>query len=105
MTPFSNNTETELIIIEKLMSLFYDNAVLRGDQLEGNLVANGNDALRIVPDDLSVDEIEKLWTAFPNKAYRLSVPFIVSPVCIPSSRLKVVPPVIQKDIEFSLIKE
>ncbi len=105
MTPFSNNTETELIVIEKLMSLFYDNAVLRDDQLEGDLVANGNEALRIVPDDLSVDEIEKLWTAFPNKAYRLSVPFLVSPVCIPSSRFKTVPPVIQRDVEYSLIQE
>ena len=105
MTPYSNNTETELIIIEKLMSLFYDNAVLRGTQLEGDLEANGNDALRIVPDDLSVDEIEKLWTAFPNKAYRLSIPFIVSPVCVPSSRLRTVPPVVQRDIELSIIEE
>ncbi len=105
MTPFSNNTETELIVIEKLLSLFYDNTVLRGDQLEGDLIANGNESLRIVPDDLSLDEIEKLWTAFPNRSYRLSIPFIVSPECIPSSRINIVPPVIRKDIEFNLIED
>ncbi len=94
----STNIETEMIIIEKILALFYDNPVLREPDLEGQLTDNGNDALRIVPDDLSVDEIEKLWTAFPNKAYRLAIPFIVSPVCIPSGRTSTVKPVIERQL-------
>ncbi len=105
MTPFSNNNETEHIIMEKLMLAFYDNSILRAPDLQGALVEQGNEELRIVPDDLSVDEIEKLWTAFPNKAYRLAVPFVVSPVYVPSQRVEEVTRVVERQVIYSIPDE
>ena len=101
MTPFSTNLETEFIIVEKLLQAFHDTAVLRDTQLQGNLQADGNTELKIVPDELTLDEINKLWTAFPNKAYRLGVGYKVSPVRIPSSRVEPIRRVTSRSTSYS----
>lgn len=101
MTPFSTNLETEFIILEKLLQAFYDRPVLRGADLQGNLAADGNEELKVVPDQFNLDEINKLWTAFPNKAYRLGLGYMVSPVRIPSSRVEPIRRVVTAATSYS----
>ncbi len=101
-TPFSNNIETEFVIVEKLMQAFHDTSELSGALLQGNLVEDGNTELRLVPDDLNLDEMNKLWTAFPGKAYRLGVSYQVTPVRIPSSRTQTMDRVITREIQYSI---
>ncbi len=94
-TPYAKNRETELIILERLMQIFYDNPVLKNEQLKGSLKESGNDEIRIIPNNVSFEEINKLWERFPNKAFKLSVSSILTPVRIPSEK----PPVMIKRVK------
>ena len=82
--PYAQDREKEIIVMERLMQTLYDNAVLRGDVLQGSLAISGNDEIRITPKTLSLDDLNKLWSTFPNKAFRLSKSYMISPVYIPS---------------------
>ncbi len=81
---YAQDREKEIIVMEQLMRLFHDNAVLRGDVLEGGLEESGNDEIRIEPQTLSLDDLNKLWSTFPNKAFKLSKSYLITPVQIPS---------------------
>lgn len=99
-TPYAQDRETELLILEKIMQLLHDTAVFRDDLLQGNLVANGNDKIRAVPSILSLDDLNKLWGIFPNKSFKLSVSYLFTPVRIPSSRITDITRVINKDLNI-----
>lgn len=99
-TPYAQNRETELIIMEKLMRTFYDNAVLRGDMLQGGLQQSGNSELKTVPNTLSLEDLNKLWGIFPNKAFKLSAAYMITPVRIPSSRETTVTRVVEKELDI-----
>jgi len=93
--PYAQSRETEFIILERLMQIFHDNSVLKEQMLQGNLKANGNDEIRVVPNSLTLEELNKLWGTFPNKAYKLSVSYMLTPVRIPA----------EKEIDFTRITE
>jgi hypothetical protein len=100
-TPYAKNRETELIIIEKLLQVFYDNPVLKKGMLKESLKGSGNDEIRIVPNNVTFEEINKLWERFPNKAFKLSVSCILTPVRIPSEKpLAVIKRVMEKEIDI-----
>ncbi len=85
-TPYAKDRETELLVIEELMQFFNDTSVLKENVLRGNLVASGNNEIRIIPNNITFEEINKLWERFPNKSYKLSASYILSPVRIPSAK-------------------
>jgi len=87
-TPYAKDREAETIILEKLMQTLYDNPVFRGDNLQGNLKGLKDQEIRIVYNNLTTDELNKLWSIFPNKALKLSTSYILTPVRIPSSSIK-----------------
>ena len=101
--PYAQSREIEFIVMEKLMKTFYDSAVLRGDLLQGNLSTTGNDELRIEPHNLNLDDLNKLWSVFPNKAFKLSKTYIVTPVRIPSEISMEVPRITEKVVSPSVI--
>ena len=103
LVPYASNREKEIIVMEKVMQIFYDNAVLRGDLLEDGLKSSGNDEVRIIPHTLSLDDLNKLWSTFPNKSFRLSKSYIITPVKIPSERRIDVTRVTEKIISSSAI--
>lgn len=105
-TPFANNRETEVIILERIMQIFYDNAVIKGEMLALSLKESGNDEIRIIPNNLSFEELNKLWERFPNKNFKLSVSYILTPVKIPSEKPDtIIKRVIEKDIKVYTKKE
>lgn len=86
ITPYAQDRDAELMILEGVMQKFHDIAVLKGEMLKGNLTAYGNEEIRVVPDTLTLDDLNKLWSTFPNKAYKLSASYKVTPVGVPSAR-------------------
>lgn len=105
-TPFANNRETEVIILERIMQIFYDNAIIKGEMLTLSLKESGNDEIRIIPNNLSFEELNKLWERFPNKNFKLSVSYILTPVKIPSEKPDtIIKRVIEKDIKVYTKKE
>jgi len=100
--PYAQSREIEFIVMEKLMKTFNDSAVLRGDVLQGNLSETGNDEIRIEPHALNLDDLNKLWSIFPNKAFKLSKTYIITPVRIPSDISEAVSRVSEKVITTSI---
>ena len=82
----SFKTADEHRILGKAMQALFDNAILRGPNLIGTL-AEKNEEIRIVIDNLPFDLMMKLWT-FPNVPYKLSVSYQVGPVYIDSMRTR-----------------
>lgn len=86
VTPYAASRETEFILLEKILQVFYDHAVMNESNFEGNLATQGNHVLRITPMNHPVEDLNKLWERFPGKPYKTSLAYMVSPVRIPSAR-------------------
>ncbi len=71
------------LILGAVMQILYDNAVFKGKILNKNLV--GKDEIKIFFNPLSLDDLTKIWGAFKNVPYRLSVSYMISPVRIESA--------------------
>lgn len=103
-TPFSRSKDKELIIIEKIMQMFYDNSVFTDEMLNENLRNSGNHAIKIVPDNLSFDDLSKLWERFPDKDFKLSISYVLTPVRIPSGKpIAEIKRVQKKDIDLYMM--
>lgn len=87
VTPLSQDPDTALGHLESVMRVFHDHAVMAPPLLPPSMVAAGNEAVRITPQSLSLEDTNRLWAMFPNKPFSLSVTYLVSPVLVQSSRL------------------
>ena len=87
ITPYGASRENEFAIFERIMQILHAKAALNGPYLLGTLADNGNTNIRIEPIHLSMDEINKLWSIFPNKPYRLSLYYQLTSVRILSAEI------------------
>jgi hypothetical protein len=85
-TPYASERDKEHTILERIMTAFHDHAVLKEPVLQGNLVYGGNTEIRTVSHSFSFDEINKLWERFPNKPFKLSVAYMLTPVKVLSAK-------------------
>ena len=83
--PFGNS-ESRQIILEKVMQLFHDYPILDKSLLSDDLINSGNQELKILLNEITIDDLNKIWSLFPNKPYRLSISYMITPLMIPSSR-------------------
>lgn len=86
--PSQESTEKTLeahLLLGRAMQVFYDNTVLSGSALKGSLAAS-NEELRVILDNVSIDDITKIWSTFQGKPYKPSACYLVSPVMIDSTR-------------------
>jgi len=96
LTPLSQDPDTALGHLESVMRVFYDHSVMKQPLLPPTMVEAGNQAVRITPHVLSLEDMNRLWAMFPDKAFSLSVSYLVSPVLVPSSRVVLVTRVLEK---------
>jgi hypothetical protein len=87
VTPLSQDPDTATGHLESVMRVFYDHPVLQPPLLPPVMVDAGNEAVRITPHSLSLEDTNRLWAMFPNKPFSLSVTYLVSPVQVPSARV------------------
>jgi len=83
--PSDQDREIEHQMFGKIIQTFYDNAILRGSALKGCLEGS-DEELRLILNPISLDDLTKLWTSFPETPYRLVLTYIVTPVRIDSTR-------------------
>ncbi len=95
----TERTLEEHRILGRAMRIFYDHPVLRGSGLRGGL-AGTPDELRIILNPLSLDDLNKIWTSFPNRHYRPSVSYIVTPAMIDSTRITGTKRVVVRGMEY-----
>lgn len=88
-------------VLGRAMSILYDNSVLKGSVLRGNL--NENEELHITITSLGFEDLTHIWTTFPNKPFRPSVCYAVTPVEIDSEKEMDVQRVISKKANYAHI--
>jgi hypothetical protein len=94
ITPLTQNTENDQIILGKIMQLFAETPILRGSNLQGSLLESG-DELKIILDSPGAEDLNKLWTMLQTP-YKLCINYSVFPVRIESSTKKEEKPVLTK---------
>jgi hypothetical protein len=80
ITPLTQDPLMDQVVLGKIMQLFAEKPIFRGDDLQGNL-KESKDELRVILDAQSIDEVSKLWTAIAMP-YKLSISYSVYPVQI-----------------------
>jgi hypothetical protein len=85
VTPYSEDKTQEKIILGKVMRIFHDNAILSGTVLQGDL-SGTDEEIKLLINPISLDDLTKMWSAFQEVSYRLSLTYMVSPVKIDSTR-------------------
>jgi hypothetical protein len=83
---YAKSPELELVLGNKLVRLFHDVGALAGDLLHPQLRRMGNVELDIIAQHSSLDAMRHLWAGFPNKPYKLTNLYTVSPLRVPSTR-------------------
>jgi hypothetical protein len=104
MTPYAKDRETELLILGRIFQLFHEHSVLEGSDLKGNLIACGNDKIRVSYNNLTIQDIKQLWECFPGKPAKVSLSYLVSPVRLPSEKTIIIPRVQERDLGVHQIK-
>jgi hypothetical protein len=99
LTPFAKERDDEFDILERVIRTFYDNALLRGSNLKGMLLDSGNEELRMVPNPLSLEDLNNLWSTF-SKPFKTSLSYLITPVRIPSTRELEARRVVRKDDHY-----
>ena len=100
MVPYARSAELELVLADKLMQLFHDVSALAGQWLNPLLRRTGNDQIQIVPQVDTSEQLRNIWTLFPNKTYRLTKLYTLSPVRIPSKLTLETDRVTQADADY-----
>lgn len=101
-TQNTDGTLDEHRILGRAMRIFYDNAILSGTILQGSL-AGTSEELRITSNAISLDDLTKIWSAFQEVGYRLSVSYLVTPANIDSTRDMSMQRVVSKEMNHSFM--
>jgi hypothetical protein len=99
LTPWSDDRLTDHLILGRTMQALYDDAILNGTQLEGNLALT-NEALKVTLSPLSLDERSRVWFAIQQR-YRLSVAYEVRVVNLDAETLDRRRPVSSRRLEHT----
>ncbi|QWH88415.1 DUF4255 domain-containing protein [Bacillus toyonensis] len=87
-------------IIGRVMRIFYDNPVLTGSILKGGL-AESEDQLRLTLNSMSLTEIMNIWQVIPNKHFKPSVSYMITPIRIDSARKTTTKRVLERELNYS----
>lgn len=102
ITPNTADSESDHILLGKIMQILHDNAIIRGSILKGSLADSGEE-LRIILEPLSIDDIQKIWTIM-DRPYKLSVSYMINPVSIVSLREREIVRVVEKRDEYMAVR-
>jgi hypothetical protein len=98
ITPLTDKVNTDHLLLGRTMQILYDNAIVKGSNLRGDL-ADTTEELRVILNPISIEDITRIWSGF-MRPYRLSVSYEVKVVYIDSERQKGAEPVRRKRLEF-----
>lgn len=98
----TERTKEEHSILGRAIQILNDNPILTGSLLKDSL-AGGDIELHITLNPISLDEMTKMWTTFPEKPFRSSICCLVTPVKIDSDRSLRVQRVVSKEDDSEMI--
>jgi len=83
----NSRAQDEHRILGRAVQIFYDNGILRDSVLHGTLFET-NEEIKIVRNNLSVEQITEIWNRFTDVPFKLSVSYKVGPIALDSTRFK-----------------
>jgi len=81
----TERTLEEQRILGRAMLILHDHALLTGSLLQGAL-AGSDDEFRISIQTLTLEDQNRIWSAFPNRSFRASVAYLLSAASLDSTR-------------------
>ena len=84
VVPYAQTRENEYQILGRVMQIFASQSIIGGSWLQGSLAGSGEE-FRVMLHPLPMEELLRLWNAFPNKPYKLSLCYLVSSIAIDSA--------------------
>lgn len=91
ITAYAQTRETEFEMLEIMMQRLHDQPVIEGAFLTAPLSANDNEKIYIEPVSVGMDELNKLWSIFPQKDFKLSLFYMLPGVKMKSGRVDTAP--------------
>ncbi|MFQ5628757.1 MAG: DUF4255 domain-containing protein [bacterium] len=82
----------------RAMRLLYDNGIIGGTKLQGSLKDKPLE-LHVTLNPITVEDLTRIWSVFPEQFYRTSVSYVVTPVPIESQRNLESQRVVRKDAD------
>ncbi len=89
-------------LLGRAMRVFYDNSTLSGTILQGGL-ANTTQELRLTLAPITVEDLTRVWSVFPNNAYQPSISYLITPAQIESTRIESRQRVLAKELEYDFM--
>jgi hypothetical protein len=68
------------------MRVFFDNGILTGSLLRGDLPRD--EELRLTLQPITIEDLTRIWSVFPETALQPSVSYLVTPVRLRSNRTR-----------------
>jgi hypothetical protein len=86
--------------LARAMRVFYDHGIVAGSALQGSLRGLDPDqALRVTLNPITLEDLTRIWSVFPEASYRPSVCYLASPVRIDSEELTSTRRVVEKQLD------
>jgi hypothetical protein len=85
--------------LSRAMRVFYDHGILQGSLLRSgppNLGLTADSVLRVTLNPITMEDMTRIWSVFPDTPYELSVTYLVTPVPIESARTLSTAPVVDQ---------
>ena len=101
LTAYASSRGTEHQVMGRAMQILYDTAVIRGSLLQGSL-ASTFEELVVVMHPIPLEDMNKLWSMFVSKPYRLSMTYQVSTALIDSTRERAGERVIHQAVQYAV---
>jgi hypothetical protein len=87
--------------LSRAMRVFYDHGILRGSLLRceptNDAPSKGlteDSVLRVTLNPITMEDMTRIWSVFPDTPYEISVTYLVTPVPIESARTLTTAPVV-----------
>jgi hypothetical protein len=85
-------------ILSRAMRIFYDIGTLAGGRLRGNL-RDLDQQLRVTLNPISMEDLTRIWSVFPDTVYRPSICYLVSPARIESQQMDETQRIVEKQTD------
>lgn len=94
--PTSRSLDSHLLL-GQAMRVFFDNGTLTGSLLRGDLPRD--EELRLSLQPITIEDLTRIWSVFPETALQPSVSYLVTPVRVRSNRTRGGAPVVSRQLD------
>jgi len=82
----TNRSLDSQLLLGQAMRVFFDNGVLTGSLLRGDL--SRDEELRLTLQPITIEDLTRVWSVFPETSLQPSVSYLVTPVRLRSNRTR-----------------